>query len=116
MLYSLTVWSKGESGNRTGRPSGSAGLAKYIADRTNNGQELIDRLIEMSRDSKTPMRERLQATQLLIDRGYGRAMQPSEIMLHMESSTFVYPADWAQLERAQRVEFLQGHRREKMLK
>jgi hypothetical protein len=50
-----------------------------VAERTADGAELVDRLLELSRDPETSVRERLAATLALLDRLAGRPMQPSEM-------------------------------------
>ncbi len=67
--------------NPSGRPKGAAGLARYVAEQTNDMRELVDRLLELSRDEDTPIRERLHATFALLDRGAGKPLQPQEIAL-----------------------------------
>lgn len=71
--------------NPSGRPKGAAGIARYVAEQTNGGQELVDRLLELSRDTKGPVRERVGATLALLDRLAGRPMQPTEIMMQLEA-------------------------------
>lgn len=99
----------GQSGNKLGRPKGAAGIAKYVAEQTNDGQELIDRLLELSRSARTPIRERLAATTALLDRAVGKALQPSEMVLALsplpdvERIAAMTPAErlaWLDAERA----------------
>jgi len=98
--------------NPTGRPKGAAGLAKYIAQETDDGRELIDRLLALSRDPRAPVREATAATFALLDRLAGRPMQPSEISLAMSDQMPVglilaMPARerlaWLDAERARRA-------------
>lgn len=76
----------GKSLNPNGRPKGAAGIAKYVASQTNGGAELIDRLLELSRSPKTPVRERLAATSALLDRVAGKALQPSQIAMTLSEA------------------------------
>lgn len=60
-----------------GRPSGSpvtaAGLARYIASQTENGYELVDRLLVLMRNGGSPKEQRLAAESLL-DRLIGKPL------------------------------------------
>jgi hypothetical protein len=71
------AWQKGQSGNPGGRPRGSAGLARYIAQQTDDGRELADRLLEISRDPKARPKDRLDATNALVDRFAGKPVTQS---------------------------------------
>ena len=81
--------------NPLGRPRGARGLAQYVAEQTRDGQELIDRLLELSRNPETPIRERLAATQAALDRCVGRPLQPSEINLSLEQNSWSPPPGWS---------------------
>jgi hypothetical protein len=103
------TWQKGTSGNISGRPKGSAGLARYIAEKTNGGQELVDRLLELSRTG--PQREAFAATAALIDRLVGRPHSSSEVSVAVSApSQLVYPSGWAELDQPARVEWLMANR------
>lgn len=62
-----------------GRPRGFAGLAREIQARTDGGRELIDFALRTFRDEELPLSWRWAALELLLDRGYGKAMQPVEL-------------------------------------
>lgn len=103
---------KGVSGNPSGRPRGAAGLAKYIAERTDGGRELVDRLLELSRDDDAPERERNAATMALLDRMVGKPMQPSEVQMTVDAGNVIaYPVGWNELSAAERANWLRDHRR-----
>jgi len=106
---------KGVSGNPTGRPRGAAGLSRYVGECTQDGKELIDRLITISR-SNGPLREVTAATYALLDRYAGKSMQPSEIALAVEQREGVpHPANWDELRQPDKVTWLMTYRR-KLLK
>lgn len=44
---------------------------------TNDGQDILDMLVGMLRDPDTSGRDRLEAGKILLDRGYGRAVETS---------------------------------------
>ena len=72
---------KGVSGNPGGRPKG---LAAYVRDNTLEGEELADFYLAIFRgekiDGKKPgLRHRMEAGTWLSDRGFGKAVQQSEI-------------------------------------
>ncbi len=83
--------------NPSGRPKGAAGLARYIAEQTRDGQELVDRLLEMVRSKKAAARDVATATFALLDRLAGRPMQPSELALTGTLATPSNVFDWSRI-------------------
>ena len=73
---------KGQSGNPSGRPKES-GLLRDLA--RESGPEAIEKLIELMRGDDKRMA--LQASQALLDRGYGKPLAPIE---HSGSVTLTY--------------------------
>ena len=72
---------KGVSGNPGGRPKG---LGAYVRDNTLEGEELADFYLAIFRgekiDGKKPgLRHRMEAGTWLSDRGFGKAVQQSDI-------------------------------------
>ena len=64
----------GVSGNRTGRPKGERGLAKYIRARTRSGREMVDVMLGIMRgEDDAPIHERISAISWLANRGFGPA-------------------------------------------
>lgn len=68
-------WKPGQSGNPSGRPAGTIGLARYIRDNTLDGRELADFLIAVMRGEKgrfSKMSDQMKACELLMDRAFGK--------------------------------------------
>ena len=68
----------GQSGNPGGRPPGAAGLAAQIREQTNNGQEILNLMLEVMRDTIRSIDRRLEAATWLTDRGFGKPAQTVE--------------------------------------
>lgn len=81
------TWKKGESGNPTGRTKPQMTMAKYvahyIAERTDNGKKIVDRLIELGLETEvtSPAERRIvvAALEALLERGAGKATQEVQI-------------------------------------
>lgn len=104
----------GQSGNPSGRPKGAAGLARYIAEQTEDGHELVDRLLALSRSESAPVREATAATFALLDRMAGKPMQPSEIVMAFESPPMAYPTDWDSMLPDERRAYLLRYRQRQL--
>jgi hypothetical protein len=52
-------------------------IAQMVRDATNGGQALIDALVEMALDSDAAYRDRTTAASILLDRGFGKAVETS---------------------------------------
>lgn len=92
----------GQSGNPSGRPKGTQGLAAEIRARTGDGRELIDFAMRVFRDSEEDIATRWQALQWLADRGWGKAMQIIELVTPAPTLDLSQLSD-AQLEQLQRL-------------
>jgi hypothetical protein len=62
---------KGKSGNPGGRPKGLARSARELVGE--NGRALADFWFEVLQDTDAKMADRLEASRLLADRGWGKA-------------------------------------------
>jgi hypothetical protein len=105
---------KGVSGNPSGRPKGTVGLAAYIKAKTTDGQEIADFMMCVMRgekiEGKSPkIVERIEAARWLADRAWGRAIQQQDINVNhgighslesasMEQLDFILSATPEQLE------------------
>lgn len=52
-------------------------IAQMVRDATNGGQALIDALVEMALDRDAAYRDRTTAASILLDRGFGKAVETS---------------------------------------
>ena len=91
----LSPWQPGQSGNPSGRPKGTRGLAGYVFETTCGGRELIDALASIVRgvvpsvaaqegsrprkDQQVRPADQLKAIEMLLDRGFGRSPQQLDI-------------------------------------
>lgn len=102
----------GQSGNLSGRPKGSVGIATYAASKTRDGYDVIDFLVSVMHDEKWGKRERVQAAALILDRVAGKALQPSELAISLNpplpvAAIMMLPPDeriaWLNAERQRRA-------------
>ena len=94
-------------GNGGGRPKG---LAALVQAETRDGGELVAYVVHVLRDARQPTALRLQAAQILFDRGFGKAVQQLEgtmsttvdaTVVHLEAvRAHVQEADVERLTRA----------------
>jgi hypothetical protein len=70
---------KGTSGNPSGRPKRSATVTQYISEKTGEGRKIVDELWQMARDTGVRDRDRIRAMELLLERGFGKSVQPVAI-------------------------------------
>jgi DNA-binding MarR family transcriptional regulator len=92
----LRPWKPGESGNPAGRVPSFLDLAVQVRQITGNGRELVDLLLAIVRGEaidlpsrngdraphpqRPNLNQRMQAAQLLLDRGWGRAKEVIELL------------------------------------
>lgn len=69
-----TAWQLPTAGSTYTR---SKSIAQMVRDATNGGQALIDALVEMALDSDAAYRDRTTAASILLDRGFGKAVETS---------------------------------------
>ena len=71
----------GQSGNPGGRPKGLARRVRELVGE--DGEAIVQFLVETMHDSSARRRDRLEAARLLADRGWGRPAQALEIELEL---------------------------------
>jgi Family of unknown function (DUF5681) len=70
----MALWAKGQSGNPTGRPKEAhelRDLARY------HGPAAIACLARIMEDNDAPHASRVAAASIILDRGYGKPIQPT---------------------------------------
>lgn len=89
----MPPWVPGQSGNLSGRPKGSVGLAAQIRVATREGMELIEFWLTVFRGDPVPtpgrggqkkrptLRHRQEAAEWLTDHGFGKAIQTTDLNL-----------------------------------
>jgi hypothetical protein len=70
----------GRTGNPGGRPKGSRELLTLVRESTGDGRTLVDFLVQVAEGKpvlgrKPTLADRMRATELLLDRGWGKAIQ-----------------------------------------
>ena len=91
----LVNWQPGQSGNPAGRPKGTRELSHLVLEATDDGRELVDALVAISKGSlpeildgkatkEVTVRDRLRAIELLLDRGYGKPAATLEVSGHVD--------------------------------
>jgi len=75
-------------------------IAQMVRDATNGGQILIDALVQMATDEEAAYRDRCTATSILLDRGFGRAVETTlQLQVDAGSSEALSQLADAELER-----------------
>ncbi len=72
----MAKFKKGESGNPGGRPRGAGRLRDLAREKT---EEALSTLLSVMTDEKSPASARVAAACAVLDRGYGRPIQATEI-------------------------------------
>jgi hypothetical protein len=76
-------WKKGQSGNPGGRPKVLPELREMCR---NFGPEAVRLLIGMAKNEDANERARVASIQELLNRGYGKVVGPSDLMIMMSNS------------------------------
>ena len=102
-------WTKGTSGTPSGRPRGAAGVARFAAELTRDGHEVLEFLVGVMRDSTAGMRERTQAALAVLDRVAGKPLAPSELAVTVDRAEGSgLPSDWQDMTLDERRAWIDG--------
>lgn len=66
------LWPKGKSGNPNGRPKQNVNVKELAKKHTEDAMKV---LVDVATNEKSPPSARVQAAQILLDRGWGKATQ-----------------------------------------
>lgn len=91
----LKSWKKGQSGNPNGRPKLPdlrEALARVLADEQ-NGMTALEATLKALRAKA--IRGDIRAAEVLLDRAFGKAMQPTDITTQGEKVAVMPPIAWS---------------------
>ena len=105
----LSPWQPVQSGNPSGRPKGTRDLAGYVLETTDAGRELIYALVCIARgvmpniaaqEGSRPRKDQqvwparqLKATEMLLNRGFGRSPQQLDIAYSVSNRPLEHLSD-----------------------
>ena len=77
----LPPYKKGQSGNPSGRPKRTMDLAKKIMEKTQDGEELVEKLLSLARGEVKRARpaDQIKAIEMLFDRAYGKSVSHTDV-------------------------------------
>lgn len=97
----MALFKPGQTGNPGGRPKGDIELRRAARERT---AEALATLINIMRDDKAATAARVSAAQAILDRGWGKAVQPAAFV-DAEGNDRALPGEieMTELDRARRI-------------
>jgi hypothetical protein len=98
------MWKPGETGNAGGRLSH---LARRVRQATRDGRDLVAFLVKVMNNPKERTRDRLHAAELLLSRGWGKALQRLELTGQIEEHG--YRVNLLAVATAAELDALEGH-------
>jgi hypothetical protein len=81
----MRPWAAGQSGNPHGAQAPAVRLARKVREMTNDGELILELLFDISFDADAPRRDRLEAAKLLLERGFGRALE-TQLQVHTQAN------------------------------
>lgn len=88
------MFQPGQSGNPSGRRRADFTLAAYVREKTRDGRDLVDFLLSIVANGRAASKVRVQAAEILMDRGFGRPVQQTELSGH-EGGPVVIALEWS---------------------
>jgi hypothetical protein len=81
----MKPWQPGQSGNAAGAQAPAVRLARKVREMTNDGELILELLFDISFDADAPRRDRLEAAKMLLERGFGRALE-TQLQVHTQAT------------------------------
>jgi hypothetical protein len=79
------LFKPGEVHNPAGGQAPAVRLARKVREMTNDGELILELLFDISFDADAPRRDRLEAAKMLLERGFGRALE-TQLQVHTQAT------------------------------
>ncbi len=79
------LFQPGVAANPHGAQAPAIRLARKVREMTNDGELILELLFDISFDADAPRRDRLEAAKMLLERGFGRALE-TQLQVHTQAN------------------------------